>query len=625
MAKMIKPQLKVNVTHGGTSTDYTPLPFCEAKIKRRENNYDVATLTFIDKYWQYYEDSFTKLDEIKVYLYDAARETSASAVQIFGGYIRDIYPVVNSQGLKSQVACKGYGAALEATNCNKDYGEESKNATLDTIKEAIADIVDNMVNKSLGSADNTGYAIARSSGGGGVASTIADLYSATKIKYINNPYRSNIDALNTILNLSSAIGAGSTAGGHWIVDNSQNLLVNTIGAHENTTEWPDWWNTDQTGSTLTQGADFEEFKIDDKSEEFANKVILITDFRRPAYDFWTEGQAANWGNFNGLTITDDAGTKVVGDYSLKLATAANGNGEAYWPSGANAGWDVTKWGSIKHSPPRLNFYMYHDSTANDALVRVKLFTARADSFFYIYLTTWADADNTWTHHSIPIGLYYPSQDESKIYKWSEENSGGAPSWSNINGFSIYLIGSGIPPQATSLYIDDLHFSGKIIREAKNSTNITANKEYQKVFIARNAMDDSCVASDDSGFAGRIAYAELLRRQAVPKTIQFTTETDMKAALAGQKLHLHACKKRDGTFRRDETMRISELEINVTGQKAFFTATATSDLLNSFAISLPDQYKIWQENFFVHSAEAKNMRSGSEVDLLISRLAKDYPS
>jgi len=588
-------------------------------VKRRENNYDTAVLSFVDRYSAYYEDSIAKFDEIKIYFKNASE---GSWTQFFGGTIRNVMPSTSGQGYLYQVLCKGYGAALEATHCNRDYGSESAHPTLDTAKEILQDLVSNFVNKSF-AGSNTGYGITNTK--------IADIASGATIKYVNNPYRSCLEVVNIVCELASAIGGGSSAGAHWIVDNNKNLIVNTIGAHENTEVWPDWWNTDRANSTLEEGVDFLDCTIVDKSEEFANKVVLVTDFRRPAYDsIFTDGHASDWGAETAwgsppftVNWTDDATTKIVGNYSLKADMGGNFSGSRYgwYPAGQNAGWDITKWGS-ERNPPRWNFY--HRSHYLN-IVEVRMFTTDYQTDYYKLdvggLVFYDDPIDTWVFHSIPVGPYHASVADSQEPRWVV--GGGNPDWSNINGICFYL-------QQTQdnewLHLDDMHFSGKIARCAYNSTNIASNSEYQKVLISRNAMDDSCVAADDTGFAARIAYAELLRRQQQPKTIIFTTSTDLKAAMPGQKIHVHACKKADGTFRVDADMRIVELQAEFSGTGGlFFTVTATTDLLNTRPVNLPDQYALWQENMFVNSAEAKNIRSGAEVDLLIPLISKDYPS
>lgn len=602
-------------------------------MKRRENNYDVAQLWYADRTSRYYEDSFDHFDEVKIYLRDAS-ETAYT--QIFGGYINQIiHSTAQNNGFTCELACKGYGAALEYTNCNRDYGEESSNPGYPHIDSAVKNVISDFTNKSFDDT-NTGWALDNSN--------VSDYLNGTDIKYINNPYRSNLEVINLCCTLGSAIGAGTTAGPHWIVDTSKNFLFAKIGDHAaggSSPEalWPDYWQTDAAGSTLEEGVDFTQYALYDKKEEFANNIILVTDFRKPSYDYYTEkGGSANpaargWGSTD-ATLSDASGVGlfVVGADSMKILTdAGDAGGYAFWPSTENAAWDIEKWGSVK-TIPHLNFYMRKDSHFNETLSYVAMFTTDATTdFYYCYFSTWSDNDDEWVHKSIPVGPYWASSSESRNFRWA---SNGAPDWGNINGLCFGVVVDAAPNSAV-MYVDDLHFNGKIIRSAYNSYSIlgnavplvTAKNEHQKVLISRNAMDDSCVAADDSGFAALIAYGELLRRQKRPRTIVFTTSRSMKAALPGQKIHVHCGKKADyATFRFDRDCRILQLEEACSATEGtMYRVTATTDLLNSCPISTLDQFEMWQENMFMNSKEAKNIRSGAEVDLLIPMLKKDYAS
>jgi hypothetical protein len=599
---MLTPRCKINI--GGT--DYENIAQF-ANVKRRECNYDIATLIVPDNQYSY-DATFNKFDEVKVYFKDATDANWGDPV--FGGYIREKNPSQSETIRLLTLNCKGYGAALEDTNCNRDYGTEASDPAHPQAWNILKNITAEFVNKSFDDT-NTGYTL---------DNTYISDYCGTDIKYINNPYRTNMDVANTVCKLTSAIGGGATAGGHWIVDASNRFLFAKIGDHaaggtSPETYWPNWWNTDQAGSTLAQGTDFQNFSILDKTEEYANNVILITDFRRPSYDFITESGALLWGYTEDVELADDssAGDFVVGANSL-WATVPNGGGWIYYPSTQDAGWDVTKWGSAK-TIPTLNFYFKADNlSAGVSNVRLCTTNYNAD-YFKCMMNTWSGSDNTWYHVCLPIGPYYATANENKKSVWT---STGSPNWANINAIAFDLTG---PAYA---WIDDLHFKGKIIREAKHSQAITAYNEYQKILIARNAMDDSCTAADDTGFAGRIAYAELLRRIYQPKTVTFTITTNMKAALAGQKIHVHAGLKSDSSYSLNADMRIIELQHNYAYPDGYqATVTATTDLANSFPTNIPDQYAMWQENMFINSAEAKNIRASAEVDLLIPRLVYDY--
>lgn len=602
---MSQPQFKITID----GTEYTNDTFIDINVKRRECNYDVATLVANDDSRALYDGGIQKFDVVKIEL----KANSADAyTQVFGGKVRQVNPNLQ-HGKYLTVTCKGYGAECEDTHCNRDYGLESSNPTINQIDDIIVDLTDNFVEKSFGGAA-TNHTI--------TTTKVSD-YVDTAVKYINNPYRANIEILDTLGQLSSAIGGGTTAGGHWIVIpdavSTALLLWAKIGDHaagnnSPETEWPDWWNTNQAGSTLIEGVDFLDFNVLDKAEEYANNVVLVTDFRHPAYDYYTEGGFDNglWGK-DGTTVEDSAAAPgaVVGSEYLLIEDAL-----AYTPSTEDAGWDVTKWGSHK-TIPRLNFYMYKNDLVN-ANCQIRLFTTdKATDYFYCSLATLDDPDDEWIWKSIPIGPYWATADEIRKFRWLEN---GSPDWTDINGLAFYAVDNGVDPG--SLLLDDLHFTGKIVRSAQHTASIGVYGEIQKVLIARNAMDDSCVASDDTGYAGRIAHAELLRRVVLPKTISFSI-TGKPTMMAGQKCHVHACKKPAGTFVIDLDMRMLQVEHSFNAQGFTTTVTASSDLKNTLPINQTDVFAMWQENMFLNSNEAKNIRAGAEVDLLVSPLIKTY--
>jgi len=618
MASPYVPQFKINL--GGT--DYTSEAHA-INVKLRENNYSVATIILDNYKSKFYTSLVDTFDEVKIYFKDSS---DVAYTQVFGGYVRELLPAINTQNSVVTLGCKGYGAALDETHCNRDYGTESANPSYPQPFNIWTNVLSDFVNKSFDDW-STGHALT-------YAGLITNAY-ATDITYINNPYRKNTDVINHVCDLVTAINAGADAenptspGVHWIVDPTKQFILNTIGSHEDPTEWPDWWNTDQTGSTLVEGIDFESLQVIDKSSEFANNIILITDFRRPSYDsIFTEDASGDWdaeAAFGAPAWTADINfvaanpTPIVGSNCLKVDHDDNvGVRSIFWPSTANAAWDVTKWGSLKN-PPRFNFYFYKYDEMNISSVR--LFTTDFETDYWELdvsgLVFFDDPDETWVFHSIPIGAYHANVLNSQEPLWEDD---GSPDWTDINGVAFQSTSLG----ADDYYaLDDMHFSGQIIRSAYVSDNITANKEYQKVFISRNSMDDSCVWDDDTGDAGRIAKAELLRRIANPLSVQFTVGLK-KGMMAGQKLHVHALRKPDYSYAVNSDMRALVVEHNmVHNQSATTTVTATSDLYNTRPISSTDKWALQQEFLLVNSGEAKNIRSGAEVDLLVPLMKKNY--
>ena len=617
------------LTIGGTNYDNIVLDW---NVKLRDCNYTVANFTLDNRQSRFYNSVVDTFTEAKFYVKDQAESTYT---QIFGGYARQLFPTVNSTGSTVRVYCKGYGAALAEMHCNKDFGyESSSSTTYDELSEIVAHVVNNYTEKSF---DDwaSGYSYDHSN--------ICEAFDATTFSYINNPYRKCADVINHCCDLATAVAVGTdadaapaAAGPHWIVrptGGTTYFLLGKIGDHSSganspETYWPDWWgvDNDQASSTLVQGEDFYDVQIIDKSSEFANSVVLITDFRRPSYDYWTEdsGGQALWGNDGLKSLTDDGATYIVGSHSLDLETDAANQGDAYYPSTEDAGWNIEKWGS-KDTVPRVNFYYQKDANINEATTYIYMFTTdHSNDYFYTDFCNWhSDPDNEWIHVSLPIGPYYKTVQENKRFRWGDSNP-GTTDWADINGVSFRTSLAG---GDAHIYIDDLHFSGKIIRQAYCSDNITTNKERQKVVISRMSMDDLCVSgtpgTTDTGDAARTAKAELFRRIRNPRTVQFTValRQDM---LAGQKTHVHAFPTAGSTYTLDSTMRILQVEhgCNVM-QGAYSRVTATDDIYNTHPISTVDAYALMQEFTLRDNREALNMRAGAEVDLLIGMLKENY--
>jgi hypothetical protein len=615
------PNFKVTVTHSAVDYDYICDVFPVVRVKRRENNYDTAVLDLADQFWKHYGTDIDALDEIKIYFKDAAE---SAYTQVFGGYIRKLLPRIGASGQVHQLLCKGYGAALEATHCNRDYGTESANPTYPQPWNIWTNIIADFVEKSFaGAATNWGIDNANISN-----------YCATDIPYINNPYRANVDVVNLVCDLTSAIGAGATAGAHWIVDHNKTVggkprfLVGKIGAHAAgagpVTYWPDWWNGADE-SNLVQGQDFTDFQINDNSEEFANNVILITDLRKPSYDYWTEKTpfSTYWDKTASITLNDNNVDELVGDYCLDIQCDGGAWGGAWFPKAQDILWDMTAWGSIK-SIPALNFYIRKDSQIIGNDTWVALFTTDYDhDYWATTIDLGSDPDGEWIHKSLPVGDYWASDVETRKFRWTDLDA-GAPDWAAIKGICFYThCNAG---DDGHLLIDDLHFTGKIIRSAYDSTSIstTVGREYQKILISQVTLDDSAEYGIDTGLAARLAAAELFRRRALPYTVSATLAGIAPTMMAGQKLKVYAGLKLSGTYAiNGATMRIMELEHALTAQGGYTTVTATTDLLNSHPISKLDQYATWKENMLVNSKEAKDIRASSEVDLLIPILAYDY--
>jgi len=574
-------------------------------VWRLENAVSRAKLVANDYQGKNFIANLDAFDNLKV----SCRYGSDSWEKVFDGIIEDVSPTVSTSGQLVFALAYGQGRALRNTHCNVNYGAESENHSLDTPEEIWDDLVDNHINKSF-DGTNTGYAITKT--------YIAALANPT-INFIHNPYRPCIQVINEVAQIYTGYRAGS-ASVHWFVDPSKNLYINTIGAHEDSGTWPNFWNSTEAASTLVQGTDLLSYSFSKRvhSKDYANLVLLSTDLRKPGYDKWTEdGGAALWGTagHGSTAITDSNAQFVVGSHSARLYCDASQSGRIFYPSGENAGWDLTKIGS-EQSVPSVKFYIRRSGSINTTS-QIRFFTTDNDNdYFYVtFATLIGTGAVTWGHYNVPIGPYYKTLQEERVYRWS---SSGSPDWSNINGFCIWIsVGAS---GYGEIFLDDLHLTGKILREASDTSEITSYDECQITLSMNSSVDDTLKASDDSGTAGRLAYAELLTRVAIPivGVVQVPGITDI---LPGQKVHIHADKQSSGAFRVDKNFRCKEIvhTFNTDGFRS--TLHLTDDLTNTFAKGPIGYRDLYSKVMFV-DPEAQSLKT-TGLDPLVPRLAKAY--
>jgi len=544
-------------------------------------------------------------DTSKAYL----RYSDEEYVQRFGGKIEKVSPIMSpTAGYTLQAVAYDDGRAIRNTYCAVDYGSESDNSAFDTPSEIIDDLRANRVNKNFDGAD-TGYNIL-----GGNILTMA----APTIQYIKGGYRKNIDILNEVLLMYQAYQDGS-AGLHWMVSPTGYLHIDQIGNHtKNPTAWPTYWRHSQTLGQLTQKRDITAATFTNEYSGYANKVLLITDIRKPAYDHWAEdhtsGGASLWGNSGYTSITNSTTQFVVGSHSLLFTQNGGVAGYGYLPSTEDAGWNITQIGSSK-SIPRLRFYFYINDYIYVATTWVILFTTdHSNDYFYSPFATNADR-NKWVHCDIPIGEYWESAEYNRYFEWQ---TSGNPDWTDINGVCFFTYNPS-PVSNGLLYVDDLHLTGKIIREAYNSTHINLYNEIQKIVHMDTAVNDSIKTADDTGTAARLAYAELLASQSQPTRGTITTPiiTDI---LPGQLVAVKHDWRYGTKYGIDEDYRIQQVHHHF-GAKPQTTLTVTNDLTNSFAAGPSEALSALARALF-YDPEAKSLKT-TGIDTLVQRLSIDY--
>lgn len=624
---MVETWYKVTIE----ATEYTDR-FIDIQVIGRESDVASAILIADNKAGEFWTDTVDVFDDISIQIRAVTHGTPQGGTlqSVFTGTVREVKPYANMGGFYTALKCKGLGAALEETHCKDEFGYTSKQHSLNTVEEILEDLVDNSINKSYSSANNTGYTITKT--------YIPTIDAGLSIPFFNAPYQTCKSIANLICTLNTAYRDGGTAGPHWFVDTSGNLRVKTIGTQQvdgggGGGDWGKYYNGQATAvdAHLYEDEDFYEYTLTKPSDQYANSVVLAFDLRKPAYDHicesGTSGGAALWTNDALTSITNDstAGPPahfIVGTDAVKFDPNGAVQGYGYYPNAA-ANWDTSKWGS-EITIPTINFYCWkHLLTAATTFIYMSTNdTARKTDFYYTPFMNWGENDDQWYHKSIPIGPYWASSQETREFRWS---NAGTPSWTNIDTVEFAIAGGG---ENGYLLIDDLHFSGKCIREAvalggESDPDPHPNNQHQHVIFSRTPLDDTAIAADDTGLAGQLCHAELLRRVAPPR--MFTCTVPFKHALKpGEYFTLHAGKTSAGTYKVDGVdFRTVQYTHRVTqGMRPQTSLVLTDDVLNSFPLGAVDARGVLNEYLLENNAKATDMQGG-DVDLLIPHLRKTY--
>jgi hypothetical protein len=424
-----------------------------------------------------------------------------------------------------------------------------------------------------------------------------------------------------------------------------------LDANHSSGDWSKYYGGSQANATVTQGVNNVSVQISRDLREYANKVILACAFRKPATDIWTES-TVTWGE-SGTDVVEFAANDppgaMVGTNYLHASpdNSADTYKYIYYPSTHDAAWDFTKVGSANNVPV-LSFYVQCDtlagafSTQSVMLATDTTFVGDVDDYLsYVqYSELIRPYADKWFHIEIPIGPYYALSDkyqmddaDDKQLEWKTPGFGGVDGpvdWSEVNCI-IFQLGT---LDACDWYFDDLHFSGKIIREAYDAGEITATKkEHQKLIRLDTALDDTLdsavTGGDYSGTAARLATAELYRRtqigisteanRFVTGIISMPMQEDL---LPGQLLHVHSGKKADGTYRFNLDMRVKEVSHSVSNKGYWTTVNVTSDTVNTHAPGVIGQWGLLMDHTgALGHAEARDLKSAG-IDIDVSRLIFD---
>lgn len=564
-----RPRPNFKITIGANSWENDKA--ISGKIIRVENGFDIGTLYFEDVNSRNFTDNVDADKSIQIDFKDASETSYYTALK---GIIRFVSPQpITEQGEMLELTCDGAGWGLGETLCGEEYGTESRNPTIDTLQEIITDsnkgIVPKWVNKLLGTATDSGHSYTANT-------TTVENITGT-IKYLYSPFKPCLKALQDLCDIVQAI-KGSSAGPHWIVDTSDNVLVKTVDASHGdaaNNKWYKYYGNSQANATLEQGKDFTDngFNFQKLSKE-ANYVLYQGAFVFPSNtDKLTEGNSSLWGVETATpanTLSDDATTYKIGSQSLKFRINSSASGAIYYPSGQNAGWDVKKWGG-KYNIPQVHFFARFDSISGVDGGSFRLYTSSGNFFSYYNWAISAEA-STWYEFTFPIGENAQERTQDTQIRFA---SSGTPDWANINWIRFGFSGA-----SSDTWLDGFYFAGTILRGARESTAFSStNKLKTKIITDDIAKDDALKASDDSGSIARLAKAELLRSKGTP-IVGWVQTPLIYDLLPGQFLHIHAKKKSDGTFTIDKDMRATR--VIHTFPPFFTTIHLTDDLVNANA-------------------------------------------
>jgi len=589
-----KPVRRYVVTHAATDyyvEDYTKS--CDVHL--RENAVDTAHLLIADEYADYYGNCLTSRDRLRIYFgYLDAGDADPPTNLIFDGYIDDVSPsIMPNRGIFSAVTARSVGRSILFTTCGEEYGAESPNDTMDTLKEIIADatygIVPQWVNKLFGTAVDTGYSLGLSDAG---TDTVANIVGA--ITYMYFAYQPVKKCLDDVMDYVQAI-KGAAAGPHYIVTPDNYLCVATVGNHEAgpATKWPTWWNTDQAGSTLVQGTDFMETNFNSRPVD-ANYILYHGRLDKPTKEVWTEEGVGSSNGADLWALEDavswakeddtDADDYKQGSSSVHFTITDDAVAKyAQVPSGGAQNWEIDHWGG-EYNKPYLHWYC---KIANQVTtLSVELHTGAGGADYWAYNFFSKMTPGTWREFNVPVGPYWNEDAGEDFSGWVKN---GNADWGDID--AVRFISACQALNTGDVWIDGLYFHGWLLRGARPAAAYSATNPVQvRVITDDVAKDDSGVTATVTGSMARLSYAELLRAKTTP--IQGTiTIPGQYQIQAGQLCHIHAAKTRGTTYRINDDFRIQEHHLSFRDNGLQSTLVLTDDVTNGRPLPPKDAYNL----------------------------------
>ena len=599
------------------------------KNVRPENNVSSLVVMVDDYRSKNYSDIFDVHTDIDLLI---KKSPQTSYTTVFSGVIDAVGPSISpSGGEVLEVQAWGWGISLDKTHCDTSYGVESANPSLVTPEQILEDIIDNHVEKRFGGG-NTNWSIDHTD----IDAPHADL-SVTNItsQYLDNftLIQRICDLINAHANITSDISV------HWMVDTDAHFRMKEIDQDSTDSAWTRYYGGSAAAATFTEGENNISSRGFSKNiSDYANHVLVAAGYRYPATDRWTES-LTGWAD-DDVTLTVDTGGDAlepsgpaVGSYMLKALPEIDGTCYFYYDFPAVR--DFTKIGS-QNTIPKLGFYLASSDIDANVQIGVNLYETRGVDF-WSYVDQFAaqrlqhklTLDSEWQYVEIPFGPYSEIYQEEIFYSgagaadtnfhWTP--GGAITDWTGIAGIEFQFDGTA---GRHLLFVDDIHFSGKLVRSCYDASSITASTPERQVLLRmESAVDDTLKDDDDdAGMAAMLAVSELYRRLQTPTVgiMEFPLKEDM---LPGQTLVVYAGKKLDGTYRWSGTpMRIKEIVHLIDGAGFRSQVNLTSDVTNTFAHGVTTMWdQLMDYAGALRHGQAKDLKV-SGIDNLIPRLAWD---
>jgi len=622
-----RPNLKVTVD----ATDYIDSESLGVNITGFENGFDQATVFFND----FKTVNRTNVAIAKTISIYTKEYSGAYGSAEFSGVIRfrtEKFDVKNGEVITA--ICDGAGYGFAETLCNQEYGSQSNNPTLDTLKEILTDATYGLVPKYVNCVLNgpaSGYTY---------TTTAVDDITGT-IRYLYFPYKPNSKALCDICNLSQAI-KGTNAGPHWIVTPDKKLIVTTVGNHSAAAiaaGYTTYYAGSQANATLTQGSDFLGGSFENQSTQ-ANYILYHSNWLWSGNGDLAENETVsngdgweNWSANTTLAYNATADYSKIGSKCIELTWNDTTLGDfGYGNTGTGAytefyHLDLTKAGG-KYNIPTFNFWAKRNAAftlgASPDWLGIQFHSSWSgiDEYFVIYvdLTLLVPNDDEWYFIEFPIGPYnYLPALGNGFTKFI--GTAGAD-WSDIINITFEC---NIRPNTSKFAVDGVCCAGWVLRSAANST-IFASDGVIKTRIINDPFgkDDTLNADDDSGTIAQLAYAELLRAQTTPKIGDISVPY-LPGLRAGQLVHIHARPNSAGVMQINSDFRVTQYTHQLNSKEWSTKLTLTDDVKNSQSRasfeSINEVRKNIRPEYQDKQATGIKMR---DIDITQTILGKDYP-